>query len=138
MRSTLSRQPSAAADIWLCSVLEATSTPFSSLKTFVLPYTEAETISESLSPPTSSESTKPTSPVPIDLENPTPSSTAELPVPYAVEFLAEILEEELAAAGSNGAGAQLKAAQALYSTLATELDPIRQRYVSVFVPGAKF
>jgi protein farnesyltransferase/geranylgeranyltransferase type-1 subunit alpha len=62
-------------------ILNHTQAPFASLRDFVVPYTMPHF-------PTSPSSSV------LDLENPLPSSTSELPCPAALEFLAEILEQE--------------------------------------------
>lgn len=64
-----------------------------------------------------------------DLDNPLPSSTAELPCPQAIEFLAGIHVEKMVDAAD--ADAHLEAARQLYTSLAKEYDPMRQRCVSL-------
>lgn len=64
---------------YLRGALEHTKTPFASLRTFVEPYTLA------LAPSSSDV---------VDLDNPLPSSGAELPCVSAMEFLADIYEQE--------------------------------------------
>ena len=72
----------ASAWNYLRGVLDHSGTPFGSLKDFVTPYTL---------PPQSSSDTEDESVV--DLENPGPSAGADVPVPAAIEFLADIHEE---------------------------------------------
>jgi protein farnesyltransferase/geranylgeranyltransferase type-1 subunit alpha len=70
-----------AAWNYLRGMLQHNARPFSSIKDFVSPYTIS-------------------SPVPVenrnivDLENPPPAEGAELPVPAAIEFMADIWEKE--------------------------------------------
>jgi len=99
------------------SVLEHTSTPLSSIETFVVPYTKPRSVN-SLNSGVSTPAT--------DLDDPLPSAQADLPCTLAVEFLADIYMEKT----SQGieADESLKAATELYGTLAKELDPMRQRY----------
>ena len=65
-----------------CRVLNKTGTQYTSVEDFVTPFTKASTPDPSGS---------------IDLENPLPSPTSQLPAPLAIEFLADI---ELEKAGS--------------------------------------
>lgn len=65
-------------------VLEHTSTPFSVVGTFVRPYTQ-------LFNPNVKDI--------VDLENPLPSPQAELPAAQAVEFLADMYEQEKTSEG---------------------------------------
>jgi len=71
------------ASVWnyLRGVLDLSKTPFSTLTSFVLPYTRPhghEANEEQI----------------IDLDSPLPSSSADLPAPPALEFLADIYERE--------------------------------------------
>lgn len=71
----------ASAWNYLRGVLDLAKTPFSSLTSFVLPYTRRhgqETDDEQI----------------IDLDNPLPSTSSDLPAPPALEFLADIYERE--------------------------------------------
>jgi hypothetical protein len=101
------------------SVLEHTSAPLSSIEAFVVPYTKSKSNNKP-----SSEEPEPAT----DLDDPLPSVQAELPCPLAIEFLADIYVEKT----SQGIDADesLKLANELYGTLAKELDPMRQRYIS--------
>lgn len=64
---------------YLRGVLEFNKLPFSTITTFVFPYTQ----------PTDPEAVDL-----VDLDNPPPSKQAELPCPAAIEFLADIYESE--------------------------------------------
>ena len=68
---------------YLRGILEHSSTPFSTLRVFVEPYTK----------PQSPESSASKEEEILDLENPAPSPTAELPCVAALEFLADIYEK---------------------------------------------
>ena len=59
--------------------MEHTKTPFSTVKAFVQPYTLPF---------------DPTSVDIVDLENPPPTKGANLPCPAAIEFLADVYEQE--------------------------------------------
>lgn len=87
-------------------VLERTSTPFSHLEPFVIPYTQPQPPEDESQWVSDEEGSSPESPrtesfksaetgedFVLDLENPTPSAHAELPCPQAIEFLANIKEE---------------------------------------------
>lgn len=87
------------------SVLRTTQTPFKELETFVVPYT--------VSRPSASESEEA-----IDLENPRPSATAELPCALAIELLADINLEK-AANGDESAADCLKKADEVCRALST-------------------
>lgn len=91
---------------YLRGVLEATNTPFTSLQTFVKPYT-------SLQPPPDNQDV-------VDLENPLPGPTAELPCVAAMEFLADIYEKE--------GGDSVQKAVPLWKSLAHEHDTMRKKY----------
>jgi protein farnesyltransferase/geranylgeranyltransferase type-1 subunit alpha len=72
-------------------VLEHGRLPLSSLKQFVEPYTEVREPGDPLAqPPVDQE---PDDEV-IDLDNPLPTKQSELPVPFAIEFLGDVAEEE--------------------------------------------
>ena len=73
----------ASAWNYLRGVLATSNTPYESLLDFVLPYSEPHR-----STLTSTEGGEDV----VDLENPPPSQGADLPSPYAVEFLADIYE----------------------------------------------
>ena len=68
---------------YLRGILEHSNTPFSTLRIFVEPYTK----------PQSPESSASKEEEILDLENPAPSPTAELPCVAALEFLADIYEK---------------------------------------------
>ncbi|KAG9050609.1 CAAX geranylgeranyltransferase alpha subunit [Tulasnella sp. UAMH 9824] len=104
------------ASVWnyLRGVLRTTQTPFKELETFVVPYT--------LSRPSASESEEA-----IDLENPRPLATAELPCALAIELLADINLEKAANSDESAADC-LKKADELFASLAGEHDTIRRKY----------
>ena len=81
-REKISLAPNnASAWNYLRGVLELAKVPFSSLTSFVLPYTRRhgqESNDDQI----------------IDLDNPLPSSSSDLPAPPALEFLADIYERE--------------------------------------------
>ena len=82
MKSKISLAPNNdAAWNYLRGILNHTHTPFSQLHDFLIPYTVPHDITSS-------------SAMVLDLENPLPSPGADLPCPAALEFLAEIYEEE--------------------------------------------
>ncbi|KAK7681413.1 hypothetical protein QCA50_015505 [Cerrena zonata] len=91
---------------YLRGILERTKTPFSNLRTFVEPYTKTRSSEE------------PKEDV-LDLENPAPSSTAELPCVAALEFLADIYEDE---------SENKENAIEIWKTLANERDTMRKKY----------
>ncbi|TFK48979.1 protein prenylyltransferase [Heliocybe sulcata] len=96
------------ASVWnyLRGVLDHTHMPYSTLKSFVEPYTvEQEGRSEDV----------------VDLEDPLPSAGAELPCALAIEFLADVHEQE------GGVEAVRKAVE-LWKSLANEYDTIRKKY----------
>ena len=64
---------------YLRGIMEHTKTPFFTVKTFVRPYTLP---------------IDPTSVDIVDLENPPPTKGANLPCPAAIEFLADVYEQE--------------------------------------------
>lgn len=59
-------------------ILDRTKTPYESIEEFVIPYTKSEESPDSV----------------IDLDNPPPSRGAQLPAIPAVEFLADIRENQ--------------------------------------------
>ena len=71
----------ASAWNYLRGVLELSKTPFSSLTSFVLPYTRSR----------GQESDEGQI---IDSDNPLPSSSSDLPAPAALEFIADVYERE--------------------------------------------
>ena len=73
-----------AAWNYLRGILQHTAQPFSFIKDFIVLYT-ATTIPSSL--PGFDRNV-------VDLENPPPAERAELPVPPAIEFMADIREHE--------------------------------------------
>jgi hypothetical protein len=117
-------------------VLEFTSTPFSSLHSFTLPYTKPRTATGSKT--RGAGGVEP----PIDLDNPPPALDAELPIPYAIEFLGEILEMVTSAPEAQKDGEDVAVSSGvragdLYASLAREYDPVRHRCalmaISLFV-----
>ena len=76
-----------AAWNYLRGVLQHNARPFSSVKDFIILYTTTP------SPPSPGSVTSADRDV-VDLENPQPAEGAELPVPAAIEFLADIWENE--------------------------------------------
>ncbi|KAH9932904.1 protein prenylyltransferase [Fomitopsis serialis] len=95
----------ASAWNYLRGVLEHTKTPLSGLTTFVQLYTVS--------------SASPASDV-LDLDNPAPTEGAELPCVNALEFLADIYEEE--------GGQQISQAVEIWKSLANEHDTMRKKY----------
>ncbi|EPQ52327.1 protein prenylyltransferase [Gloeophyllum trabeum ATCC 11539] len=98
----------ASAWNYLRGVLDHNRVPYSSLTSFVQPYTvpraedaEAEDV--------------------LDLEDPLPSKGAELPCVGAIEFLADVYEQE-------GSGEGVRKATELWKSLANEYDTIRKKY----------
>jgi protein farnesyltransferase/geranylgeranyltransferase type-1 subunit alpha len=71
----------ASAWNYLRGILDHSHIPYSTLLTFVKPYTLLRSPHDEVSEV-------------IDLENPLPSKGAELPCPDAIEFLADIYEAE--------------------------------------------
>ncbi|KAF8069038.1 hypothetical protein FPV67DRAFT_1580714 [Lyophyllum atratum] len=92
---------------YLRGILDTNNLPYSRLEDFVRPYTA-----------TTSESSNTDL---VDLENPPPSRSAQLPCPAAVEFLADIHEKE------GGMDRVLQAVE-LWRSLADEHDTIRKKY----------
>ncbi|CAK5261900.1 unnamed protein product, partial [Mycena citricolor] len=106
----------ASAWNYLRGVLEYTKRPLKSVATFVLPY------SVPLSPDVKDL---------VDLENPPPGKDAQLPCVAAVEFLADVREEE----------GKIDEAIALWRSLADVHDPIRKKYwdyrIAIALTGAE-
>ncbi|KAF8306023.1 protein prenylyltransferase [Clavulina sp. PMI_390] len=96
---------------YLRGILEHSETPFSTIETFVIPYTKSQQEASNVE----------------DLDNPAPSPKAELPCVQAVEFLADIRIESISP-DTDSVQSNLKEAEALYSILAEELDPMRKKY----------
>jgi len=92
---------------YLRGILKRAGQPFSSVRKFIMPYTVplAETSDQAV----------------LDLEDPPPSAGSQLPCPPALEFLAEILEENPTKEG-------VEHAVVLYHRLAHEVDTIRKAY----------
>ncbi|KAJ8518841.1 hypothetical protein ONZ45_g4139 [Pleurotus djamor] len=90
---------------YLRGVLDLTKTPYSTLETFVSLYTRP-------SDPDAVDI--------VDLDNPPPSKQAELPCTAAIEFLADVYEQE-------GKGSVTKATE-LWRSLADEHDTMRKNY----------
>lgn len=115
----ISESPQAPMSRSFPSILQKMQTPFSNLEAFVIPYTVPQpkpstkvasskaaafladphslTASSNASRLDSSTVATPTEET-IDLENPLPSATAELPCALAIEFLADIRLEKAAQA----------------------------------------
>jgi protein farnesyltransferase/geranylgeranyltransferase type-1 subunit alpha len=70
-------------------VLEHARLPLSTQRQFVEPYAEPREPADPLAPPLSNPAEEV-----VDLDNPLPSKQAELPVPFAIEFLGDVAEEE--------------------------------------------
>ncbi|KAF8609311.1 farnesyltransferase [Ceratobasidium sp. AG-I] len=100
---------------YLRGVLEYGRLPMSTLKDFVQPYAEIKEQADPLAKPQSSK--QPDDEV-VDLDNPLPTEQSDLPVPFAIEFLGDVAEEQ---------GEQAKAVE-IYKSLATKFDPARKRY----------
>ncbi|KAG8715345.1 CAAX geranylgeranyltransferase alpha subunit [Ceratobasidium sp. 394] len=98
---------------YLRGVLEHGRMPLSTLKPFVEPYAEVRESADPLAGPRF----EPEDEI-VDLDNPEPGKHAELPVPFAIEFLADIAEEE----EDNAKATEM------YKSLATKFDPTRKRY----------
>ena len=75
-----------AAWNYLRGILQHNSRPFSSIKDFINLYTTIPSSSSSSSPGSDRNV--------VDLDNPPPAEGAELPVPAAIEFMADIWEQE--------------------------------------------
>jgi len=135
---------------YLRGVLQKSSTPFAPLETFVITYTvphptdHASTEGKEFVPTFLSETPSHTSDAAlldasaldakdavaeetIDLENPSPSETADLPCALAIEFLADIYLEQAAEAGEQKEATVRKAIE-LFESLATTHDTIRKKY----------
>ncbi|TBU34341.1 protein prenylyltransferase [Dichomitus squalens] len=89
---------------YLRGALEHTHTPFTTVTAFVEPYTASE-------PPATDV---------VDLDNPLPSAGAQLPCVAALEFLADIYEEE--------GGEKTAKAVEIWKLLANEKDTMRKKY----------
>lgn len=99
-------------------VLKHTGTSIDILEAFITPYTKP-----------AAPKPEPESDDAVDLDNPPPSSGAQLPCPQAVELLADMFVERLSQdPASDSALAQ---AHKLYQSLADELDPMRKKYVQL-------
>jgi len=99
--------------------LKKTQTPFSTLEQFILPYTTPRSATDHTSPQLSETDA-------LDLENPLPSKEAQLPVPLAIEFLADIHIEKASAGGSDQEQLISQAIE-LFGSLAVNHDTIRKR-----------
>lgn len=117
----ISESPQAPMSTSFLSILQKMQTPFSTLEAFVIPYTVPQpkasakvasskaaafladphslTSSSDASRPDSSAIATPTEET-VDLENPLPSATAELPCALAIEFLADIYVEKASQASA--------------------------------------
>ncbi|CAE6437386.1 unnamed protein product, partial [Rhizoctonia solani] len=100
---------------YLRGVLEYGRLPFSSQRPFVEPYAEPTEYTDPLVP--RSTAAEPTDDV-VDLDNPKPSTQAELPVPLAIEFLGDVAEEE----------DDKEKAIEIFKSLANKYDTARKRY----------
>ncbi|KAG8754333.1 CAAX geranylgeranyltransferase alpha subunit [Ceratobasidium sp. 428] len=100
---------------YLRGVLESGRLPMSTLKLFVQPYAE---VRESTDPLARASFSREDDDGVVDLDNPRPGRQAELPVPFAVEFLGDVAEEE----EDNAKATEI------YKSLATKFDPARKRY----------
>ena len=103
----------AAAWNYIRGVLDRSQTPYSALKNFVTPYTIPDELRRPENPADE-----------IDLDDPKPTEGVELPCPAAIEFLADIYEEE----GGEG----VEKAHQLWKSLADEHDTVRKRHVVEF------
>jgi len=97
-----------AAWNYLRGILQHNARPFSSIKDFITPYTI---------PSPGSVANRDI----VDLENTPPAEGAELPVPAAIEFMADIWEEERTKEG-------LDKAYELWKSLAIHHDTVRKKY----------
>lgn len=119
---------------FLRGILEHNALPFVSVKLFVLPYTAVplsvnkDTISDPA--PSAPPSVKHTVDDIVDLDNPLPSKGAELPVPAAIEFMADIWEKE-------GTMEAVDKAIELWKSLATQHDTIRKKYWELRIRNAR-
>ncbi|KAG8911177.1 CAAX geranylgeranyltransferase alpha subunit [Tulasnella sp. 418] len=132
---------------------EKTQTSFSTLEKFVKPYSLPRSSSEQpnapappdfkpsflVSAPTSSATSagietflsNTTAQETLDLDDPSPNSTAQLPAPLAIEFMADLyLEKAFEAKESDRSAAEhyIKQANQLFESLGNEHDTIRKRY----------
>jgi len=94
---------------YLRGVLHVIGTPLFSLLEFVEPYTRPQ-------PPKDIETD-----VIVDLDNPLPNESAQLPCVEALEFLADVHEAQTEEVG-------VEAAVSIWKSLADEYDPIRKNY----------
>lgn len=99
---------------YLRGILEHARLPLSTIKPFVEPYAEVREPVDPLAGPRYGQTEEEI----IDLDNPRPGRLAELPVPFAVEFLGDVAEEE----EDNAKAAEI------FKSLATQFDPARKRY----------
>lgn len=76
---------------YLRGVLEYGRLPMSTLKEFVQPYAEIKEQPDPLANPQSSK--QPDNEI-VDLDNPLPTKQSDLPVPFAIEFLGDVAEEQ--------------------------------------------
>ncbi|KIJ61517.1 hypothetical protein HYDPIDRAFT_96237 [Hydnomerulius pinastri MD-312] len=110
VKTKISTAPNnASAWNYLRGVLDHSKTPYSSLKSFVTPYSVPHSSHQDV-----------TSEDIVDLENPLPSPGAQLPCVAAIEFMADAHE-------SNG-GDDLMRATELWRSLADEHDTMRKKY----------
>ncbi|CCM03299.1 uncharacterized protein FIBRA_05427 [Fibroporia radiculosa] len=97
---------------YLRGILEHTHTPFSTQAIFVQLYTTSASTPGDV----------------FDLDNPPPSASAVLPCENALEFLADIYEQE--------GGAQISKAIEIWRSLADEHDTMRRKYWEYRIKGA--
>lgn len=126
-----------AAWNYLRGIFQHTARPFASIKDFIWPY--AIPSSGSISPTNGSRDI-------VDLENPPPCEAAELPVPAAIEFMADIWEKEGTKEGLDKAfevrshsktlsHVTIIFSEQLWKSLATQYDTVRRKRVLVyFIP----
>lgn len=110
---------------YLRGILEHNALPFPSVRVFVFPYASAplsmnNDTSAGPAPLTPATSVAHTVDDIADVENPLPSENAELPVPAAVEFMADIWEKE-------GTIEAVDKAIELWKSLANQHDTIRKK-----------
>ncbi|KAF8809403.1 protein prenylyltransferase [Phlegmacium glaucopus] len=102
-----------AAWNYLRGILDHNSQPFSSIKDFIWPYT--------IPSPAPGNHSHTASRDIVDLENPPPAEGAELPVPAAIEFMADIWEKE-------GTKEGLDKASEFWKSLAMQHDTVHKKY----------
>ncbi|KAH9836195.1 protein prenylyltransferase [Rhodofomes roseus] len=90
---------------YLRGVLEHTKTPFATLTSFVELYIVSDAAE---------------APEVVDLDNPAPTEGAQLPCVHALEFLADVYEQE--------GGEQVAKAVEIWKSLANEHDTMRKKY----------